>query len=344
MAEHTSSNGANTALQLASRIENGLALTERRIEEIIAGSDPIVLRYLADFSANRGKQLRPRLVLLLAEACGGGNLHALANSAACCELLHIATLIHDDVIDEADTRRGQATLSARFGNEIAVIVGDYILALVLRALNEERDFTLSDMLLATSQELGLGVIEEVVNRGNYSMSTDKYYEVIYLKTAALFSLCCRIGAYLGGAEPARVTAAGQYGKLLGLGFQVVDDLLDLTQDSRAIGKPAMNDVREGRVTLPLIHAFSVDAETSQRLIDAVLGGSDSAAEDALRAHLAGTGSIDYALEQARRFLSNARSVAGELLGQDDSSALADNLCQLEARVLAALSPATVAKL
>jgi geranylgeranyl pyrophosphate synthase len=239
MPQDYTSDSANGTGPSAARIATGLELTDRRMQQIVDGSDRIVARYLGDFARNRGKLLRPRLLLCFAELCGGGALHSLANCAACCELLHIATLIHDDVIDEADTRRGRATLSSRYGNEIAVIVGDYVLALVLRALNEERDFLLNDMLLATSQELGLGVIEEVVNRGNFGMNADSYFEVIYLKTAALFSLCCRIGAYLGGAGPEQVTRAGQYGKLLGLGFQVVDDLLDLTLDSATLGKPAM---------------------------------------------------------------------------------------------------------
>jgi octaprenyl-diphosphate synthase len=343
MAEQNSINGAEAASRLPSRIDNGLLLTERRIDEIIAGSDPIVLRYLENFSANRGKQLRPRLVLLLAELFGGGNLHAIANCSACCELLHIATLIHDDVIDEADTRRGSATLSSRFGNEIAVIVGDYILALVLRALNEERDFALSDMLLATSQELGLGVIEEVVNRGNYGMSVEKYYEVIYLKTAALFSLCCRIGASLGGASPEQVTAAGQYGKLLGLGFQIVDDLLDLMHESAAIGKPTMNDIREGRVTLPLIHAYGLDAEGTRRRVDELLAGSAAAAESELRAHLVGLGSIDFAVKQARHFIDTAHQQGSQLFAAQDRQLLLDELNLVERRVLEALAPAPAGK-
>src|SRR5688500_19192422 len=181
-------------------LDIALERVDRRIREVVAGSDRMVLQYIADVGTSRGKRIRPRLMIAVASLLGGAPAGSLANCAACCELLHTASLIHDDVIDEAPTRRGNLTLSNVYGNEIAVVVGDYLLALTLRALNEERDYVLVDILLDASQELGLGVIEEVLNRNNFVLSVEKYYDIIYLKTAALFALCCDMGAYLATSD------------------------------------------------------------------------------------------------------------------------------------------------
>jgi octaprenyl-diphosphate synthase len=309
---------------------------DRRIREIVAGSDRMVLQYIADMGTSRGKRLRPRLKIAVAELAGGAPAASLANCAACCELLHTATLIHDDVIDEAPTRRGNLTLSNMYGNEIAVVVGDYLLALVLRALNSERDHVLVDMLLATSQELGMGVIEEVLNRNNFVLSVEKYYDIIYLKTASLFSLCCALGAYLASGEKDDVGGkARAYGKTLGLAFQVVDDLLDLTADSAATGKPAMNDIREGRITLPVIHALLADPARTKELIAACQVEDDPAAERTLKHHLAHTGSIKFAYGEAERLLADART-AGQELARAAGSTATGELEQLEQTVIGVL--------
>lgn len=315
-----------------------LERVDRRMHEIVAQSDRMVLTYMAEVSKGRGKRLRPRLMLALAEACGGAKLSSVANCAACCELLHTATLIHDDVIDEAPTRRGNLTLNSLYGNEIAVVVGDYLLALVLRAITREEDFRLVDMLLATSQELGMGVIEEVLNRNNFTLGADKYFKVIYLKTASLFELCCAMGAYLGGASAEVQRRSGEYGKQLGLAFQVVDDLLDLTQDSAATGKPAMNDLKEGRITLPVIHALGAAPGEMQAAIEAFQAAHSAEAEAALKARLAAQGSLDYALGEAQRLMALAR-LDREWLGLNgaEPAALA-GLASIEALVFEALAP------
>jgi geranylgeranyl pyrophosphate synthase len=340
-------------------LDIALERVDRRIREIVGGSDRMVLQYIADIGTSRGKRLRPRLMLAVASLFGGAPAASLANCAACCELLHTATLIHDDVIDEAPTRRGNLTLSNMYGNEIAVVVGDYLLALVLRALNSERDHVLVDMLLETSQELGLGVIEEVLNRNNFVLSIEKYYDIIYLKTASLFSLCCALGAYLAqseqvgaGALPARDRsgsgragtgpapiqvneAAKAYGKTLGLAFQVVDDLLDLTADSATTGKPAMNDIREGRITLPVIHALLAEPARTKELIATCQAEHDAASERALKDHLAALGSIHFAYSEAERLLSEAR-LAGDALAQVAGSDAVGELQRLEQAVIGVL--------
>jgi geranylgeranyl pyrophosphate synthase len=317
-----------------------LELVDRRMHEIVEGSDRMVLTYMAEVSKGRGKRLRPRLMISAAEMFGGASLHSVANCAACCELLHTATLIHDDVIDEAPTRRGNLTLNSLFGNEIAVVVGDYLLALVFKAINREKDFLLIDQLLSTSQELGMGVIEEVLNRNNMRLAPEKYFSVIYLKTASLFALCCSMGAYLGGASEECQRLARDYGKHLGLAFQVVDDLLDLTQDSSATGKPAMNDIKEGRITLPVIHALNMDSETLRPLIEQYQESHSAESERALKQHLADCGSLDYALNEAQRLLESARMQARSLAREGAAPEALGALSSIEQLVLDTVVPAS----
>jgi geranylgeranyl pyrophosphate synthase len=322
----------------AGELDIALERVDRRIHEIIGSSDKMVLQYVAEVGTGRGKRIRPRMMIAVAELFGGAPASSLANCAACCELLHTATLIHDDIIDEAPTRRGNVTLNSMYGNEIAVVVGDYVLALVLKALNSERDYMLVDMLLSTSQELGLGVIEEVLNRNNFVLSVEKYYDIIYLKTASLFSLCCGIGGYLGGAPEGAQAQCREYGKRLGLAFQVVDDLLDLTADSAAAGKPTMNDIREGRITLPVIHALLADPQRTQALIAAYQEDHSAEAEQALKAHLAQLGSIRFAYSEAQRLLAETRVLAEELALEATDLAALPELARLERSVLGVLTP------
>lgn len=326
----------------APELDAALTRVSARVDQITEASDPLVLRYISDVGKGRGKRIRPRLMLVVARMFGRDDLSSVVNCAACCELLHTASLIHDDVIDQAQFRRGLPTLSSRYGNEIAVVVGDYLLALLVQALTQERDFTLVGMLLGTSQQLGLGVIEEILNRNNFHLSVDKYYEVIYFKTAALFSLCTEMGAYLGGADGETLLLAQEYGKQLGLGFQVVDDLLDISQDATVTGKPAFADLREGRITLPWIHALSAEPRETKQLVEAFQDGAADSAIGAIREHLARLGSIDFAYSAARKFVSQAHSIGERLAASAPDPELAAELADIEQRVLHALPIAVTA--
>lgn len=313
-----------------------LEAVEARMQAILGKSDHLVLRYVETIADQRGKRLRPRLVIVCAQLAGGASLESIANCAACCELLHTATLIHDDVIDEAPTRRGRVTLSSRYGNEIAVIVGDYLLALVFQALADEADFGLMNMLLATSQELGLGVIEEVLNRNNFNLSYEKYFSVINLKTAALFNLTCRMGASLGGASAADVALAGEYGTQLGMAFQIADDLLDLTRSESETGKPVLNDLREGRITLPVIHGLLEQPERIGQLVEDYQTTLSAEAGAALRGALHASGSIDFAARQAQSYLHYAREAGSALAQRGRDPLWGAELPLLEALVLSSL--------
>jgi octaprenyl-diphosphate synthase len=324
-------------------LQRALELVETRMSEVLAESDPLVLRYVQDVADQRGKRLRPRLLVVCAELFGGARAEAMANCAACCELLHTATLIHDDVIDNTPTRRGTVTLNSRYGNEIAVIVGDYVMTLVLKSLSAEGEFGLLHMLLDTAQELGLGVLEEVHNRNNFALDTEKYYTIINFKTASLFSLCCRMGATLARAERQAVQAAGDYGTQLGMAFQIADDLLDLTRSESETGKPVLNDLREGRITLPVIHGLLEQPQRIRQLVDDYQATLRPEAGSALRSALFASGSVSFAGQKAREFLADAHSAAQRLVAGTVAPAWGDELQRLEQRVEASLPEEVTAR-
>jgi octaprenyl-diphosphate synthase len=318
------------------QVEALLEQVNQRLAELLKKSDPPLNSYLEEAGKNRGKMLRPRLMIITSAFFGAPSEQSVVNCAACCELLHLATLIHDDIIDEAGTRRGHLTLNNRFGNEIAVIVGDYALAIVFRALLAEKDFQIMDMVLSTSQQLGMGELQEILNRNNYEMTVEQYYSVIALKTAALFSLCARLGAFLGGATPPAVELAAKYGHQLGTAFQIVDDLLDILVDESKTGKPSFNDLAEGRMTLPLIHSLQQDGQQASKLITAVQRNSSQPARQAILNHLAECGSLDFTIQAATESLREARTTAQQLVALAKDDALASDLLAMEQRVLSSV--------
>jgi geranylgeranyl pyrophosphate synthase len=285
---------------------------EDSIRDFLLGSDALVQEYVSLIAQGIGKRLRPLLLIMFADMFGVPVREKVVISAACCELLHTVSLIHDDVIDSADTRRGLVTLNNRFGNEAAVIVGDYILAQSFLKLTATRDFTILELTISASKKLGLGVLEEIRNRDKLSLAAGKYYEMIGLKTGALFALVCEGGAYLGGANEAGMAAAREFGRLLGLGFQVVDDLLDLTLSADEAGKPTFNDLREGRITLPIIHAYCADAVRTQALIDAYRVTFHEEEAKEVRAWLVEAGALKQALCEAEELITQARVELGRI--------------------------------
>lgn len=291
-------------MEFSTHVRSDEVEIERRIREFLLGSDPIVIRYMESIAVKQGKRLRPKLVMIFARLFGDYDYDKCITSASATELLHTATLIHDDVIDTADLRRGTKTVSSEFGNEIAVIVGDYLLAILLGRLAKLRDFTVLEMFVETSKMLGVGVIEEVNNRNNFELTVERYFNVIELKTAVLFGLCSRLGAYLGGASEEDQDAAGRYGKEFGMAFQIVDDLLDIAVDPDVTGKPAMSDLKEGRITLPFIYAMSED-EATEGMMAEWQGDPSGDATVALITHIERLGAIDFCVERAEEHLAKA---------------------------------------
>ena len=200
-----------------------------------------------------GKRMRPMLILLIAKNYGGVNM-VTQNAAVGLELLHTASLVHDDVVDESDERRGQASVNASYNNKVAVLVGDFILSSALLRVSETSNKTIIRKLAKLGQTLSAGEVLQLTNIDNEEISEDVYYQVIKQKTAALFEACCEMGALSAGVDENDLSEIREFGSNLGLAFQIRDDIFDYYESSE-IGKPTGNDMAEGKLTLPVIYAL-----------------------------------------------------------------------------------------
>lgn len=257
-------------------------------------TDPLLSQVLNHISQRGGKRMRPILMLLLAKNYGGISKTTL-NSAVGLELLHTASLVHDDVVDESSERRGQASVNATYNNKVAVLVGDYLLSTALLHVAYTSNDTIIQNLAELGRTLARGEILQLSNIQNTEISETVYYEVIKMKTAALFESCASIGALSAGASPDEVEKARVFGQNLGIIFQIRDDIFDY-YESKEIGKPTGNDMAEGKLTLPVIYALNnSNFESMQTLARKVKAGTVNADEIAVLVDFAKQqGGIDYA--------------------------------------------------
>jgi octaprenyl-diphosphate synthase len=200
-----------------------------------------------------GKRIRPALLLLAAKLFNYKGRGAVRLGAVV-EIIHTATLVHDDIIDEAQTRRGRPAANTRWGNSKCVLAGDWLYMQSFKIAVQERNFRVLDTLIELTQQMVEGELLQMDKLGKL-ISLDEHFDLIFRKTACLFSVCMRLGAILGGATPEQEEAAGSYGRNLGMAFQIVDDVLDLTASENVLGKPVASDLREGKVTMAVIHAL-----------------------------------------------------------------------------------------
>jgi len=200
-----------------------------------------------------GKRIRPALLLLAAKLFQYKGTGAVRLGAVV-EIIHTATLVHDDIIDEAQTRRGRPAANTRWGNSKCVLAGDWLYMQSFKIAVQERNFRVLDTLIELTQQMVEGELLQMEKLGKL-ITLEEHFDLIFRKTACLFSVCMRLGAILGGASPEQEEAAGSYGRNLGMAFQIVDDVLDLTASESVLGKPVASDLREGKVTMAVIHAL-----------------------------------------------------------------------------------------
>jgi len=244
-----------------------------------------------------GKRLRPLLVILAAKACGyKGENDALL--AAVVEFIHTATLLHDDVVDDSEMRRGQKTASNIWGNEAAVLVGDYLYSRAFQLMVKANSLRVMDLLANATNTIAQGEVLQLLNINDPDTTEEKYYEVIYGKTACLFEAATRLGAVISGSNAKIEYALKNYGKHLGIAFQLVDDALDYIADSDDLGKNTGDDLAEGKPTLPLIYALKNGDKKQQQLIRNAIknGGLDQL--EAVSKAILDTGAIKYTHQQA----------------------------------------------
>lgn len=260
-----------------------------------------------------GKRLRPALVYLSARATGHEfELSRAVKLGVAMEMIHMATLIHDDVIDDADTRRGQPTAFSVHGITPSILGGDVLLAKAMRLLAEDGDLAIIRMVSQAVVELAEGEVQEIAVRGNIELSLDEHLTVLRMKTASFIECCCRIGGMLTTASAAELTGLGQYGHHLGMAFQIVDDILDFKGDSAKTGKPVATDFRDGQATLPLIYLLTELSADERAFVAKKFGnGSTDADLQLILGWMKDRNALARADQDAREHASSAReSLAG----------------------------------
>jgi len=242
-------------------------------EEIINGNIHSTIKVIPELSGyifeSGGKRFRPLLVI--ASAALGGYRGPKAHIAACvAEYIHTATLLHDDVVDESDTRRGRASANNIWGNEASVLVGDFLLARAFQMMVQNLDAQSLQVMAQACMHLAEGEILQLLKSFDVNTTVEDYYNIIFGKTAALISACCEVGALIAGQEGERRAALQGYGRETGYAFQIVDDCLDLAGDPERTGKPLGNDLKEGKVTLPLLFALEEATRDEIKMVQEAL--------------------------------------------------------------------------
>jgi octaprenyl-diphosphate synthase len=253
-----------------------------------------------------GKRLRPALLLLSSKMFDYEGRGAIRLGAVV-EIIHTATLVHDDIIDEAQTRRGRPAANTQWGNSKCVLAGDWLYMQAFKVALQERNFRILDTLIELTQQMVEGELLQMEKLGKL-ISLDEHFDLIYRKTACLFSVCMRMGAILGGATPEQEESLAQYGRNLGMAFQIVDDVLDLTASERVLGKPVASDLREGKVTMAVIHALERCTSAERESIKAVLDdrGFDRVTHEEVLDILQRYRSLEAANARAAQYAEQAR--------------------------------------
>jgi octaprenyl-diphosphate synthase len=310
-----------TAREVFDLLRDDLVAIEQELGRDAASSVSTITEIAEYLREGGGKRIRPSLLLLSAHLLGYSG-HSAVRLGAVVEMVHTATLVHDDIIDGADTRRGRPSANTAWGNEKCVLAGDWLYMQAFKVALEEKNLRVLDLLIGLTQQMVEGELLQIQKLGK-AVSEAEYYDLIYRKTACLFSVSMRLGAVLAGAPEAQEAGLGAYGRALGLAFQIVDDVLDLTATEQVLGKPVASDLREGKATLAIIHSSdhgtAADRQAIQRVLD------DRSFENVSRGQiqeiLARNGSVEYAMAVADRYAEQARRLLAPFPDSDFKRAL-----------------------
>jgi len=302
-----SSPAAINGKEIFELLREDLSAIEREFgRDTVAGVEAIteIGEYLR---AGGGKRIRPALLLLSSRLFPYHGRGAVRLGAVV-EIIHTATLVHDDIIDEAETRRGRPAANTQWGNSKCVLAGDWLYMQAFKIAVQERNFRILDTLIELTQQMVEGELLQIERLGKL-VSLDEHFDLIYRKTACLFSVCMRLGAILGGATAEQEASLAQYGHDLGMAFQIVDDVLDLTASESVLGKPVASDLREGKVTMAVIHALERCTARERRKIETVV--RERAFDGVTHAEILGIleryGSLEAANTRALQFAELARN-------------------------------------
>ena len=300
-----------TVKEIFELVREDLVRVEQELSRQSASAFQPVSEITSYLLGGGGKRLRPALLLLCHGYAAGrnDNRQSAIKLAAVVELLHSATLIHDDVIDGADTRRGRPSANTRWGNHRSVLAGDWLYMQSFQIALAERNFHVLDILIDLTQKMVEGELIQLAKIGRIDVSEKEALQLATYKTACLFSGCARLGAVLGGSDEEHEEALADYGRYAGLAFQLVDDLLDFTASSEQLGKPVLSDLKEGKVTLPLIYAMENGYSEARDLVAQVLEEKEfqSVQPDKLVALVRDSGALDRARHLAHDYARRAKT-------------------------------------
>lgn len=286
-------------------VEKDLQLVESGLLDAIGSDDPLVHEVCTHLISARGKRLRPTL-LLLTTRFGNANESRARSLAVAIELLHVATLYHDDVVDQASNRRQLVSVNAKWGNQVAVLAGTYLLSRAMSLFSSAGDKVVRSVSRAINT-LWNGQMEETEGVYNLDLEETRLFKIIAQKTATLYELACHIGAEVSGLSTSEINQVKEYGRNLGIAFQLVDDAMDIMADEKALGKPPGSDVREGIYTLPVLYTLRSTNADSGRL-RAILASRQLTEERLLEALsiLRRNGSVRYTVNTATTFIAEAK--------------------------------------
>ncbi len=310
-----------TAKEVFDLLRDDLAAIEQEFSRQSVSDVEVVTEIARYLMAGGGKRIRPLLLLLSSRALGCTSA-ARISLGAVVEMLHTATLVHDDIIDEADTRRGRPSSNTTWGNAKCVLAGDWLYMQAFATALEERNFRVLDLLISLTQQMVEGELLQMQKLGHL-INEEEYFDLIFRKTACLFKVSMQLGAAITSGSEAYEETLGEYGRNLGLAFQIVDDVLDLTASEEILGKPVASDLREGKATLAVIHALERGTGADREAIRTVLADrtfsrvSHPQILEILHRH----GSIEYAMDTACAYAEAARLSIADLPETDAKRAL-----------------------
>lgn len=307
-----------------------MAKVEDLLEQAIRSRLPLVDEAFRHSLRAGGKRLRPAMHILSAKACAGTVPPRAVPVAAALEAIHMASLMHDDVVDHSALRRGEASLNRRFSSEVSILVADYVYTTALSLLCQMLPAQAVQSISAAVARTCEGELQQYLHRGSVSLGEEEYLSIIENKTGILMSVCCQTGAWVAEAEEPLADALARFGLQSGVAFQLADDALDLIGDPVRLGKQPGTDLREGKVTLPLLHARRTWDGRADDLVTAVFGQREAPAEavGTMVQNIVAAGGVAYTLDVAQRYVREAKrelSVLPPSAARDDLETLADYL-------------------
>jgi octaprenyl-diphosphate synthase len=298
--------------ELYKLVENGLAEVEQELHRHSNSNVQLIERIGRYIHESGGKRIRPAMLLLSSRMCGFEG-PACYRLGAVVEMIHSATLVHDDIIDDAKVRRGHASVNAQWGNEITVLMGDWLYMTSFHAALAERNFRILDILTDVTRKMIEGELIQLSVSRNPDVTEEQHLDISMRKTAFLFSACTQMGGILGSADDPRLEALRQYGLHVGMAFQMVDDVLDITSTESTLGKPICSDLKEGKLTLPLIYLLREGSPEHRELIREIIrdDGFGGVHREKVQELVREYGTADRVLDKASDYARKAKGFLGD---------------------------------